>query len=117
MPLTLSLASPDVLKRAVVLPLRRPARFCAIAPVLPAQVRTAAPLPNFHIILCGRPAPTLAYGSGPGRSHPQVLFYGALGYEKFYGFVIVGAVVLCPVGFYGCGEIHCHAHPVVGCPV
>src|SRR5215212_531734 len=29
--------------------------LCAIAPVLTAQARTAVPLPNFLIILCGRP--------------------------------------------------------------
>src|SRR5215210_8755343 len=49
-PFVLSLSSPGVLKRAVVVPLRRPARFCAIAPVLTAQTRTIVPLPTLGSI-------------------------------------------------------------------
>ena len=48
---------------------------------------------------------------------PRILFYGALVYEKFYGLVIVGPVVLCPVGFQGSRKVHCHAYPVGGRPV
>src|ERR671911_774514 len=46
---SLSLSSLAVLKRAVVLPLRRPARFCAIAPVLTAQTCTIVRLPHSRL--------------------------------------------------------------------